>query len=52
MCLQVGHADFVTEWAALPRISGQPAADESDLAPHAADLVKIVSGRARVRWSS
>lgn len=48
---QVGHGDFVTDWAALPRISGSATADERDLAPHAADLVKIVSGRARVAYS-
>lgn len=49
--VQVGHGEFVTEWAALPRISGGAAADESDLPPHAADLVKILGGRARVAYS-
>ncbi|EFN56733.1 hypothetical protein CHLNCDRAFT_144155 [Chlorella variabilis] len=48
---KVSHGDFVTGWAALPRISGQPATDEGDLPPHAADLVKIVSSRAAVRYS-
>ncbi|KAL4442435.1 hypothetical protein ABPG77_005019 [Micractinium sp. CCAP 211/92] len=48
---KVGHVEFVTEWAALPRISGTAAGDEADLPPHAADLVKVVSGRARVAYS-
>lgn len=48
---QVGHGDFVTAWAALPRLSGEPTADVADLAPQCADLVKVVSGAARVRYS-
>ncbi|PSC75845.1 peptidase S9 [Micractinium conductrix] len=47
---KVSHGDFVTQWTALPRISGQVAGEEADLAPHAADLVKIVSGRVNVRY--
>lgn len=49
--VQVGHGEFVTEWAALPLISGIAAGDEADLPPHAADLVRVVSGRAQVAYS-
>jgi hypothetical protein len=47
----MGHADFVTGWAALPHISTQAAVDEGDLPPHAADLVKIVTGRVPASYS-
>lgn len=49
--LQVSHGDFVTTWAALPRLSGNPTADTSDLQPQCADLVKVVSGSTQVRYS-
>lgn len=49
--LQVSHGDFVTAWAALPRLSGNPTADTSDLQPQCADLVKVVSGSTQVRYS-
>ena len=49
--LQVSHGDFVTGWAALPRVGGAVAVGEEDLPPHAADLVKVVSGRVAVRYT-
>lgn len=49
--MQVSHGDFVTAWSALPRLSGEATADVSDLAPQCADLVKVVSGAASVRYS-
>ena len=49
--MQVSHGDFVTGWAALPRVGGAAAVGEADLPPHAADLVKLVSGRVAVRYT-
>ncbi|KAL4853677.1 SPX domain-containing protein 5 [Chlorella vulgaris] len=57
---QVSHGDFVTGWKALPRMAAEPVTDESDLPPHAADLVKVLSGRPSINplrltqreWSS
>jgi hypothetical protein len=47
---QVSHGDFVTGWKALPRMAAEPVTDESDLPPHAADLVNVLSGRAGKWW--
>ncbi|KAI3427207.1 hypothetical protein D9Q98_007143 [Chlorella vulgaris] len=48
---QVSHGDFVTGWKALPRMAAEPVTDESDLPPHAADLVKMLSGRVeQLHW--